>query len=319
MTGLVDRIAGFEYGLKKPQSLIVCVPLVAQLVQYVQLNRIPKPANGDGMLAYAEKVDPINIYHAIGALIRSVAWIALAFFTGNPLFAFCAAPALYQAYRSSQNLVHSYTYQLPARDDRLQIASQNPNALAVAPANARGAQPGWLSRIGTAISRAFAPTAIDPQWVRATLDRAMAEIKGALLRQTDYPNKTLIGVRIEGRGVEPFVGAMNLNLTEAPRAFAWHATLHQRMQEYLTKNRVTKFEIALGIGTSPEAGHYNICVMDKSLELEGGGMSSSFGYSSYEHLSVEGIRALFQAHPALLTAVDRVEGVFGNNAVANVW
>lgn len=102
---IAERTAGLEYGLKKPQTLIVCIPLVAQVVQHAQLSRIPKPANMNKMLAYAKKVDPINISHAIGALVRGVAWIALLFFTGNFWFACGSLPALYQAYRSSQNVI----------------------------------------------------------------------------------------------------------------------------------------------------------------------------------------------------------------------
>jgi len=313
MSLLVDRIAGLEYGLKKPETLVVCVPVLAQLVQHIQLSRILKPTNFNEMLVYAEKVDPINTYHAIGALIRAVAWIALSVFTGNPWIAFCSFPALYQAYRSSQNLTHSYSQELP-RDNRLQVA-QPRRRNATAPA----AQAGWLSRIGTVLSKSFARTEINPKWVNATMDQAMAEIKTALLRQIDYPNKTLIAVRIEGKGIEPFVGAMNLNFTEAPKTLAWHATLQQRMQEYLAKNQITKFEIALAIGTSIEEGLYKVDVMEKALALKEEGISAQFKCASHGRLNVAAIRHLPQIHPALLPVLNHVEDIFGNNAIPNVW
>jgi len=112
MSGFLNKIYNqfnhIQYGLTKPQSLIVLVPLVAQYVQNIQLQNIHRPRRSEEVMVYAERVDPINTYHCLGALARSIAWIALSFFTGNFLFSICAMPSLYQAYYSQKRLLHQY-------------------------------------------------------------------------------------------------------------------------------------------------------------------------------------------------------------------
>ena len=112
INSIANRLSAIEYGLTKPQSLIVLVPIIAQLVQYLQVNRIPPPTSSDQVFAYAAKIDPINKYHSVGATVRAIGWVALLIFTGNLLFAFCSIPALYQAYSSSQKFIHGYSFEV---------------------------------------------------------------------------------------------------------------------------------------------------------------------------------------------------------------
>lgn len=109
INGMHDRINAIEYGLANPHSLIVLIPIVAQYAQHVQLQNIPRPTTPDMVMEFHCRADPINIYHCLGGLARSVFWIALALFTGIGDLALCAIPALYQMYYSQQRLTAVYT------------------------------------------------------------------------------------------------------------------------------------------------------------------------------------------------------------------
>jgi len=104
ITNIHNNIINIEYGLNKPASLIVLVPLLAPLIRNLQLNQIPKPRNPDEIAAYDRNIYPINKYHFFGALIQTIAWIALSSLA-SPIFSLCALASLAQAFYSGRCLI----------------------------------------------------------------------------------------------------------------------------------------------------------------------------------------------------------------------
>jgi len=171
----------------------------------------------------------------------------------------------------------------------------------------------------SSLANALAPHTAEHQWVNSTLNRAMVAIKDQLSQETNFPNKTLIAVRIQGQNGEPFLGAMNMNLTQVPKSFTWHETLHTRMRDYLIKNQVTKFEIGLCIGSDAGRGLYNVKVLQKQLGLENSSAFSSFTDSFYGGMSFKGLKLLFEENSIFQLIADRVEDILAENAGPKVW
>jgi hypothetical protein len=152
------------------------------------------------------------------------------------------------------------------------------------------------------------------------LHQAMRGIKTALLQEVSYPNKTLIAVCIEGTNVEPFVGAMNINLTEAPQTLAWHTTLYQRMFEYLNNHSITKFEIGLCIGTDAGDGLANFGVCGSHLAIGNNGDFGIFSSTVWKRVSLDRFsRFLSVRYPIFRVISDRMEGIFGENSIPQVF
>ncbi len=210
---------------------------------------------------------------------------------------------------------------VPADSNRSDAKSvEAPHALTVVhssnpPANQEG---GWLSSIGNWFSKAVVPKAPDPAQVNAILDRAMGEVLAGLTQQTIYPNKTLVAVRIEGKGApQPFLGAMNLNYVERPGRFVWNASLHREMREYITKYSVLKFEFGLCIVTEGRISSKgeklcNLQVLDKQMALEQTGTSSKWRTMTCKDMNFEGFKHMFETmYPVFQVIANRAEDVFG--------
>src|SRR5437773_180481 len=105
----MDRTFGkITYGFEYPITCLVLIPVIAQVVQEIQLYSIGEPDQELTVKDYLGKVNPINSFHAMGGLIRSIVWIAAAFFTNNTIFTVCAAIALSQSIISIGRLVRDY-------------------------------------------------------------------------------------------------------------------------------------------------------------------------------------------------------------------
>ncbi|MDB6081346.1 MAG: hypothetical protein JWO53_618 [Chlamydiia bacterium] len=102
MNSMIEKVYTYansiEYGWTNPQSLIVCVPVVAEIIHAIQLRSLPQKKNGlmfyqEGVdqVALSAKLSAINFSHALGAIARVIMWTAIAVFTKNDKFRVAAS------------------------------------------------------------------------------------------------------------------------------------------------------------------------------------------------------------------------------------
>jgi hypothetical protein len=94
-----NNVKNWEYG-STPETLVVLLPGVAQITQYLQLDQIKDTQKKIG-LALQNRIHSINTAHAIGGIIRAITWLFLSIFFHNPYFMCLTVPALYQAFSSA--------------------------------------------------------------------------------------------------------------------------------------------------------------------------------------------------------------------------
>ncbi|MDB6081347.1 MAG: hypothetical protein JWO53_619 [Chlamydiia bacterium] len=106
MTSIIEKmstyVSSIEYTGINPESLILCVPAVAEIVHAIQLRTLSNKVKRGQMSTddaiqqskLSSKILGINVSHVLGALARTIMCIALAIVTKNAIFGICAGLAL---------------------------------------------------------------------------------------------------------------------------------------------------------------------------------------------------------------------------------
>ena len=171
-----------------------------------------------------------------------------------------------------------------------------------------GQHSGVLARMRRAVASVF-PVSVDHDLADQWLSRVTREIQQILSQHENYPNRTTVCVRIEGRGAEPFTGFFNLDLQTRPNSFAWSETLYQRVRDYLNTHEILKFDLGFVISqrVGAEASGqpiFNMELTSGSLDLHLRGTAIFWTTSSSRNVCAEFCKLCLQSQPVFASALE---------------